>query len=204
MPLMERKGWLTPPNIITLTRILLTPVFVWTIVLRKPWTAFGLFLLAAVTDVLDGFAARHWGLRSKTGVWLDPAADKVLLTAAVIAVSLPGAAVPNRFPLWLMIIVIGRDVLIALGALAFTALRGPTTFYPSIFGKTTTVIQVAAVSAVLFFNGLGTSPPWLLWLFWTAAVATCVSGIHYTVSTIRLFLRPSPSKAPSSDRNFPD
>jgi cardiolipin synthase len=177
----------TLPNILSLTRVLLTPVFVWAVILRKPWFAFGLFLLAGVTDALDGFTARVFRLKTNIGLWLDPLGDKILLTAAFVCLTIPHLAAPNFLPLWLTGVCVGRDVLIALGALIYVLVRGRTVFRPSLVGKASTILQVMTLLAVLLANALRTSPRVLFWLYILTAALTALAGIPYIISGIRRF-----------------
>jgi len=181
---------LTLPNLLSLARVLLTPVFVWAAVRQRPWLTFGIFLLAGATDALDGFTARLFRLKTNLGVWLDPLGDKILLTAAFVVLTLPRLSVPNALPLWLTVICIGRDVLMALGTLVYVSIRGKTVFPPTLAGKISTIAAVATLLAVLLANGLGTSPEWLKWLYILTAGLTGLSGLHYIATGLRRFFRP--------------
>jgi len=176
----------TLPNLLTLSRILLVPVFLWMMLEKKPVEAFLIFLLAGLTDVLDGLAARLWHQKSKLGLWLDPAADKVLLTAAFVVLSLPGLSKPNAIPLWVVFIVIGRNVLIAIAALLLMRLKGQKAFYPTLLGKVSTVCQVLTVLVVLIFNTLGRTSFILSWLYDATLAATILSGVQYACKAFRL------------------
>jgi cardiolipin synthase len=167
------------PNLLSLARILLTPVFIWTMVQRRPWAAFFVFLAAGATDALDGFTARHFDLRTNLGLWLDPLGDKVLLTAAFVVLTLPSLGSPNALPVWLTAICIGRDLAIALGALIIISLRGAQTFKPTLIGKACTVCQVFVLYLVLFSNAAGRSPEALGWLYVLTATLTTVSWLQY-------------------------
>lgn len=180
---------LTLPNLLSLARVLITPVFIWAVIRQRPWLAFGLFFLAGVTDALDGFTARALRLKTNLGVWLDPLGDKILLTAAFVVLTLPRLSVPNALPLWLTATCIGRDVLIAIGSLVYVSIRGKTVFRPSLAGKISTVCAVATLLVVLLANGFGTSPDWLIWLYILTAVLTGLSGIHYIVTGVLRFFR---------------
>jgi cardiolipin synthase len=175
----RRSEVLTLPNLLSLSRILLTPVFIWMMVQKKPWAAFIVFLAAGATDALDGLAARLLRLKSTLGLWLDPAADKVLLTSAFVVLTLPALSQPNTLPLWLTAICIGRDAAIALTALALIALRGKQTFKPVLAGKASTVCQVLVLYFVLFCNATGRSPEALGWLYALTAILACVSWVQY-------------------------
>lgn len=180
---------LTVPNLLSLARILLTPVFIWAMAQRRPWLAFGIFLLAGSTDALDGYTARHFHLKSNLGLWLDPAGDKILLTAALVVLTLSRLSVPNVVPLWLTAISIGRDLLIAAGALVYIGIRGRTVFRPTLLGKASTVSGILTILAVLLWNALGSSPSFLPWLFLLTAVLAGTSGAHYILLGMRRFFR---------------
>jgi cardiolipin synthase len=180
---------LTVPNLLSLARILLTPVFIWAMTQRRPWLAFGIFLLAGSTDALDGYTARHFRLKSNLGLWLDPAGDKILLTAALIVLTLSRLSTPNVVPLWLTAISIGRDLLIAAGTLVYIGIRGRTVFRPTLLGKASTVSGILTILAVLLWNALGLSPSFLPWLFLLTAVLAGASGAHYILLGIRRFFR---------------
>lgn len=186
----EKSLFLTLPNILSLLRILLVPVFMVAMIQRKAFEAFAIFTLAGLTDVLDGFTARIWRQKTKIGVFLDPAADKLLLTPSFILLSLPSLSSPNLIPIWLTVLVIGRDVLIALGSLIIYRLGNLKIFYPSLLGKATAVCQVGTVLLVLFLNYLEISFPYLKWVFYLTFAATLLSGIHYSVFGFNQIFQP--------------
>lgn len=177
------------PNLLSLARILLTPVFVLMMVQHKPWRAFIVFLAAGATDALDGFTARALKLKSTLGLWLDPIGDKLLLTAAFVVLTLPAVAVPNTLPLWLTALCIGRDVAIALGALIVVMLRGQRTFPPTLAGKASTICQVFLMYFVLYLNAVGRSPESLGWLYVLTALLTAVSWVQYGFIGVRMLRR---------------
>ena len=174
------------PNLFSLSRIFLTPVFLWMMSRGKPWEAFAVFSVAGATDALDGFAARLLNLKTKTGLWLDPVGDKILLTATFIALTIPSWSFPNTLPFWLTAICIGRDVLIATGAAVILSARGPSTFPPTLLGKISTICQVTLLFVVLLFNGLIYSPSWLYWAYLLTAAITGLSGIQYVSIGFRM------------------
>jgi len=132
------------------------------------------FAAAALTDFLDGFLARWLHADSPIGAYLDPVADKVLLSGSFLVLAWAGG-----IPVWLAVVVLGRDVLLLAGA-ALTLRNGsPTDLSPSIWGKWSTVAQIAYVVAVL---GGWTEAP----IGWVVAGLTLGSGIHYAQ---RLFAR---------------
>jgi cardiolipin synthase len=160
--------------------LLLAPVVVWAILTRQWGVALVVFFVAGVTDAFDGLAARRFGGESKLGAYLDPIADKLLLSATYVALGAAGAV-----PWWLVILIFGRDAMIlALAglALAFTKNRE---FPPSVWGKISTLCQIAAVVAVLSDGAFpGLRAP-LDPFFWTAAAATAWSGAAYAWRGLR-------------------
>jgi cardiolipin synthase len=176
----------TLPNLLSLSRILLTPVFVVMMVQHRPWAAFVVFLVAGATDALDGLAARALNLKSTLGLWLDPMGDKVLLTAAFVVLTLPALARPNTLPLGLTALCIGRDVAIALGALIIIRLRGRQTFKPTLVGKASTIVQVFLLYVVLYYNAVGGVHGGLRWLYLLAAVLAGVSWVQYGARGVAL------------------
>jgi len=182
----RRSELLTLPNMLSLSRILLTPVFVVLMVQKKPWAAFIVFLAAGATDALDGLAARWLRLKSTLGLWLDPIGDKILLTSAFVVLTLPVLAQPNTLPLWLTGLCVGRDVAIALGALIIIALRGKRTFKPVLAGKASTICQVFMMYFVLYLNAVGKSPQSLGWLYVLTALLTAGAFVQYAFIGVRM------------------
>jgi cardiolipin synthase len=182
----RRSELLTLPNVLSLSRILLAPVFILMMVQRKPWAAFIVFLAAGATDALDGLTARWLKLKSTLGLWLDPLGDKILLTSAFVVLTLPAIAQPNTLPLWLTALCIGRDVAIALGSLIVIALRGKRTFSPVLAGKASTVCQVFLMYFVLYLNAIGKSPQSLAWLYILTALLTAASFVQYGFIGVRM------------------
>jgi cardiolipin synthase len=182
----RRPEFLLLPNLLSISRILLTPVFVLLMVQQKPWAAFFVFLAAGATDALDGFTARALKLKSTLGLWLDPIGDKVLLTTAFIVLTIPSLGQPNTLPVWLTALCIGRDVAIALGSLIIIALRGKRTFRPVLSGKASTVCQVFLMYFVLYLNAVGTSPRSLGWFYVLTALLTVASFVQYVFVGVRM------------------
>ena len=191
----RRSELLTLPNVLSLSRILLAPVFILMMVQRKPWAAFIVFLAAGATDALDGLTARWLKLKSTLGLWLDPLGDKILLTSAFVVLTLPAIAQPNTLPLWLTALCIGRDVAIALGSLIVIALRGKRTFRPVLAGKASTVCQVFLMYFVLYLNAVGKSPQSLAWLYIVTALLTAASFVQYGFIGVRMLREGRPPAA---------
>lgn len=186
----KKSTVLNPPNLLSLLRILLIPVFLFLMVKRKNQEAFVVFLIAGFTDVLDGFTARVWNMKTKIGAFLDPAADKLLMTASFIILTIPSLNSPNVIPLWLTMTVIGRDLLIASAAFILYLLRGQKTFKPTLLGKSCTVLQVMVIIIVLFLNTRQVSLPLLIWLYLLTLLFTVLSAVDYSFIGIRMLNRP--------------
>ena len=134
---------LTVPNLITFLRIGLIPFFLSAMVAQDQWKALIIFFVAASTDLLDGIAARLLKQKSTIGALLDPAGDKLLMTAGIIALSIPSISNPNVIPLWLTVIVIGRDLYIVYGSVVMYKRTRHNTFNPTFVGKMSTVCQMS-------------------------------------------------------------
>lgn len=165
---------LNVPNLLTLTRLFLVPVFLALLSQHRFGYALYVFCAAGLTDALDGTIARWFNLRTEIGALLDPFADKLLLLSAFV-----GLTAENTIPGWLLGVVITRDVVIVFGYLLlifYTDERVP--IHPSYLGKAATCLQLASVVAAL--AGAGQSSPglWHLLLYVTVAV-TALSGMHY-------------------------
>jgi cardiolipin synthase len=174
-----RSDILTVPNLISAFRILLVPVFLWSILNRRSSEALIIFFIAGISDFLDGLTARLFHARSKLGMILDPAGDKFLLAVSTIALTIRSLATPNAIPIGLTLLIFGRDLLIVIGALiAFLSWR-QTSFPPSFIGKFSTAFQLGTVFLVLLLNHLHIAPGWLNWFFGATAVLTVGSGVDY-------------------------
>ncbi len=176
--------WLTIPNLLTLVRIVLTPFIL--IELSRGqymiggWTFGG----AAFTDVLDGWLARRFGSQSKVGQYLDPVADKILLTCIYVGLALGGAV-----PLWIVLLIIARDLWILLlsgVALRFTEFRN---LQPSLWGKASTFFQIMAAVSVMaaraYSNELYLRISTIL--LGGVAILAAVSGIDYSLRGVAYF-----------------
>lgn len=140
--------WLTIPNLFTTLRIFMTPFILFELAHGRFLVGGWLFGAAATTDLLDGAVARRFGAESKIGLYLDPIADKILLTSIYIGLAAGGAV-----PLWTVIVIFGRDlwiVLLSSFALKFTSFRD---LHPSVWGKASTFLQVMTAVVVMAANG---------------------------------------------------
>jgi len=174
----EKLRPITVPNFITMVRMAIVPFFILAVNEHDFQLALGIFVLAGLTDALDGWLARKLGAGSVIGAYLDPIADKLLLTAAYISLTIPqGQAVV--IPLWLAILTLFRDFLIMLVALVLYVVEDIQRFPPSILGKLTTFVHVGTVCLVLLAN-LTPTPPLLLDAFFYASFALVIaSGFNY-------------------------
>ena len=189
----EKNSLLNLPNILSLLRILLIPVFLALMIQGKVMEASAVFFFAGFTDVLDGFAARLLHQKTKIGALLDPAGDKLLMTSAFIVLTIPSLNSPHIIPLWLTIAVISRDLFIVSSAFALYKLRGQKTFLPSIWGKSSTVCQFMVLILVLFFNSFQISFPYLRLLYFLTLALTLLSGVHYSYIGFRIISVPKRS-----------
>jgi cardiolipin synthase len=180
----EERLW-TVPNFFSMLRIFLIPLFLYMLLQNKALHAMIVFLFASSTDVLDGMTARIWDQKTKIGGLLDPAADKLLMTTAVIILSIPSVSQPNTIPLWLTVAIIGRDIAIVSVSFVMYKLRGHTKFPPSLTGKTSTVCQMGVILCVLLLNVLDRTPVFLSWLYILTFSLTFISGFGYGLREIR-------------------
>jgi cardiolipin synthase len=184
---------LTVANQLTILRLFLIPAFVILVVYGYQGWALVTFVLAGLTDGLDGLAARWRNQRTTLGAWLDPAADKLLLVTTFIVLSLPDVGLVNRFPVWLTILIISRDVVIVVTVAIVTLGVGPRTFRPSIYGKVATATYIVAAVVVMYFNYLGRTS-WLVSAgVYACLVITLVSGFHYMAHVRRIINEAPPS-----------
>ncbi|EWY39983.1 CDP-alcohol phosphatidyltransferase [Skermanella stibiiresistens SB22] len=178
------------PNIISMGRLLSVPLAVWLILEGRLDWAFWLFIAAGLSDAVDGFIARSFRSRTMLGGFLDPIADKALLVSVYLALGHTG-----YLPLWLVILVVFRDILIVGGVLLLYTLKESFAMQPSFISKVNTTVQIALVALVLSTFGLGlTEPPVdLAWItpimIWVVTVTTVWSGLGYVVTGSRLLNR---------------
>src|SRR5215471_1640578 len=165
------------PNLISLGRLLLVPLAISLILDGKYWSAFWIFVVAGVSDALDGFIAKRFDRRTRLGALLDPLADKVLLVSVYVTLGIAG-----QIWAWLVVLVVFRDVMIVGGFLLIQALAGLPKPHPLFISKVNTGVQVAMVGYVLARRGLGAEAGALDLLLGTAVAATTVgSGLTYLV-----------------------
>ena len=169
------------PNIITLGRIILVPVIVWAIVSSQMEIAFAIFVIAGVSDAVDGFLAKRFNMASELGALLDPLADKALLVSIFVALGIWGAV-----PRWLVILVVSRDIMIVAAVIVSWLFDKPIPMKPLMVSKLNTVAQVAFAALVLASLGFNFKPaPYDLILMGFVTVFTLVSVSLYLVEWVR-------------------
>ena len=169
------------PNIITVGRIFSVPVMVWLIVTDNLSYAFGLFVAAGFSDALDGFLARRFHWQTELGAYLDPVADKTMLTSVYASLTFHG-----YMPIWLGILVVSRDLLIVGAVVLAWLLNRRMEIRPLLIGKVNTGLQILLAAAILADNGfaldLGT---WIRPAIWLTGGLTAVSAFLYLVGWLR-------------------
>lgn len=172
----------TVPNLLSILRMGLIPVFVILVMNGDATKAFLLFLTIGVTDLLDGFIARFWHQQSPLGAYLDPMADKLLLTTAYVVLAIPSLNHGTQIPPWITILVIARDVLIVAVALVLYLAAGIKKFPPSFLSKVNTAFQLVAVVLVLVsgvFPEQRSIELAAVTTLYLVAGLTIASGLHY-------------------------
>lgn len=180
---------MTLANKITITRILLIPVFILFAVYYgrgveqgtpeewQRWAAVIVFIVASVTDCLDGWVARHWEKSSRLGAVLDPIADKGLLLSAIITLSLSKWTI--AFPLWFPVLVIARDAVVLTGCALVKYFNGHLDVHPTWTGKIATALQMLAIAWVML------QLPHHIYSVYAAGFFTLVSGLGYVFDGAR-------------------
>jgi cardiolipin synthase len=174
----------------------LIPVFASLLFYGNSHWALFVFVVAGISDGIDGFLARKFKQESELGTIIDPIADKLLMTTAFVVLSQPGVMEPVRFlpiPFWVTAAVIGRDVLILTVAGAINIITGFKNFRPSWLGKVSTFVQVVAVTLVLVAAVTGYSF-YLPTVYFIVVLLAVISGIHYIFQVSRLMREEEESK----------
>jgi cardiolipin synthase len=185
---------LTVANQLTMIRMVMIPLLVTLILSNHSGWAFVVFILAGVSDALDGILARRMRQSSRLGAFLDPTADKLLMTACFVVLSIPDhpKSIPdfeiaNHLPVYLTIVTISRDVFIVMIALLIHLSSGIRSFPPTSLGKVTTATQLLTVGVALMANAINQPMPILVaGLGWITMAMTVSSGLHYIYHAARL------------------
>ncbi len=176
----------TVPNFLSLARMGLIPLFIIAVINGESRKACLIFAVAGLTDALDGAIARFWNQQSPLGAYLDPIADKLLLTSAYIVLSVPHLNHGAEIPIWVTVLVIARDVLMVTVALILYLAAGVKKFPPTILGKINTVFQVTAVVLVLVSALVPQLELVAEWVLIAVGGLTVVSGLNYVYLYSRL------------------
>ena len=180
------------PNTLTLGRIVLVPLLVWLIIDHEMFAAFVVFLLAGLSDAADGYLAKRFGWHTELGAYLDPIADKALLVTIYVTLGLAG-----HLPVWLVIAVVSRDILIVGAVMLAWMLSRPINVRPLLISKVNTCAQIALAGVVLAELGLGLGLGNLVWfLIWVTGTFTILSAAAYFVAWVRHMASYEPAPAP--------
>lgn len=185
-PLEYRDHPLSIPNLITLGRLILVPVIIWLMLSGHTTGAFAAFVVAGISDAADGYLAKHHNMETELGAYLDPLADKMLIVCIFITLGIGGA-----LPVWLVIAVVSRDILIVMAVMLSWVLGQPIKIRPFVVSKANTVAQILLAGLVLAdeafdlrLAGLRTV------LIWTTAALTFASLATYLDSWLRHMSEP--------------
>lgn len=163
------------PNFITIARVMSVPVIFWLLVSGETRTAFFVFLAAGASDALDGYLAKRFDWRTELGAVLDPLADKLLLVSLFIALG-----VSRELPLWLVVAVVSRDILIVLAVMVSWVMAQPVAIKPLVISKINTLAQIVLVATVLADAAFGLGLDLLrLALVWITGTLTLLSLAAY-------------------------
>jgi len=183
---------ITVPNVLTIFRMVLIPIFVTLVFYQRFVWALAVFVIAGLTDGLDGLLARRFDQQSHLGTILDPIADKLMLVTAFIVLSLKSVfhpPLPKHLPIpfWVTVAVISRDVFIIVGAAAINIMTGFRGFKPSLLGKVNTTVQIVAVALIMFAASFPFASGYYLPTLYTCVFTFAIlSGIHYVFFVSKL------------------
>lgn len=175
--------WNQLPNTITLARLCLVPVLILVLKDENYRLALVIFLVAGISDALDGYIAKKFNFVSQFGAVLDPVADKLLLVSAYVMLSIIG-----HVPFWLVLVVVSRDLFIVGGYMVVTSLMGAVSMNPSLLSKLNTFMQIILVIAILAAHAAEQNLEQsfnynheiiLTSLIYIVLVTTIASGVHY-------------------------
>jgi cardiolipin synthase len=166
-------------------RIMSIPLLIILLSYDEHEAAFTVFICAAISDGLDGFIARRFKQKTRVGAYLDPIADKLLLTSSFVAFALLGL-----IPKWLTILVVSRDVIIAMGIIILQLVSVQVEIKPSMLSKCTTVFQLSTIGSRLLLDVLNRHFDALSVLYWMTGVLTVASGMQYVFRGLRIINEP--------------
>jgi len=168
---------LSLPNLITLLRLILVPVIVWLMLSGYTHLAFMAFVAAGISDAADGYLAKRFNMETELGAYLDPLADKMLIACIFITLGVQG-----QLPVWLVLAVVSRDVLIVMAIVLSSVLGHPVTIKPLIISKANTTAQIVLAAVVLADEG------YQLKLDWVRAALSWVT-VSLTIASLVAYLR---------------
>jgi cardiolipin synthase len=186
---MELRPW-TLPNFLTFARLASLPFLIMAILGGRHGVALVIFLAAAITDIVDGYVARRFGMGSPLGAWLDPIVDKFFLVSTFVVFALPSTPTSLRIPVWLLVLTIFRDAFALVICLVMFLALGIRDFPPSILGKLTTFLEISTVVSILLVNVHRLPVVVATTCMWLVAVFATVSGLHYSWRIVTRLPRP--------------
>ncbi len=169
------------PNTLTISRILIIPIFVTSITYKRYDYSLYLFIIAAITDVFDGLFARLTNQKTVLGTFLDPLADKFLIVTSFIILSSYG-----WMPKWITITVISRDIIVITGWFLMYLIAGSSKVEPSVLGKITMWVQSFLIAYILIDINLLSLPDNPIFLFWVTMTFTILSGLQYIYKGLKI------------------
>lgn len=169
---------LTVANLLTMSRMSLVPLLVVLVLWGEMQWAFAIFVIAGITDLLDGAIARRSGQLTSLGAMLDPVADKLLLMSSFVVLTWT-PHLHASLPAWLTVVTLSRDVIIVVSVVVINLTLGRRVFYPSSLGKLSTLSQVLSVGLVLLLNALGLDFPLARYVYLATLALTVASAAHY-------------------------
>ena len=183
---------ITVPNLLTVFRMVLIPVFVSLVFYQRFVSALVVFIVAGLSDGLDGLLARRFDQKSQLGTILDPIADKMMMVTSFVVLSMRSVfpqpvASHLPIPFWVTIAVISRDVFILVGAASINIVTGFRGFRPSLLGKINTTVQIVAIGVIMFAASVPYGTGYYLPTVYTTVFAFAVlSGAHYVFFVSKL------------------
>jgi cardiolipin synthase len=184
----------TVANQLTMLRMALVPAFVLLALDRQFTWALVVFVVAGLTDALDGYVARHANQSTRLGAMLDPVADKLLVGSAYVVLTW-SSVVGCTLPAWLTVTLLFRDAMLVVGVVVVNLTVGPRVFSPSRLGKFSTALNLTTGAAVLAVNATGDCPGAFLWLYLATLVALIATTVQYVYQVSE---RPPRRGAPAS------
>lgn len=169
------------PNLISLGRVILVPIVFWLLLTGQTQLAFVLFVIAGISDAVDGFLAKRYGWTTELGAYLDPLADKLLIVSIFVALGVKAA-----LPSWLVIAVVSRDILIVTGVVLSWLLDRPMRIRPAVVSKVNTLSQIVLAGTVLADDGFGLGlEAARVALVWITGALTIASLVTYLRTWLR-------------------